>query len=161
MTAAAASPPRKDPLGGTSRPRAQAGTPGPGSKRPQEPNPPRDAARACVRCGVALVVGVALQPARRYCAVPCRRDAEYEVRRVRRRLRRVEDRRDRWIDADRSSNGFWSATPFFDGTTLHDLLAALQREVLALRRRLHQLRPSHHPGAASCGRKSSSHESHR
>jgi hypothetical protein len=89
---------------------------------------------------------------RRYCGVPCRRDVEYEVRRVRRRLARRDSELARRLELDRANRGLLGTLRAFDGSTWAGDTQALRTEIAALRRRLHVLRTLH-PRAAASGRK--------
>jgi hypothetical protein len=104
---------------------------------------------ACVRCGAPFVPRNRGRT-RRYCAVPCRRAAEYEVRRVRRRLARQERELARRVELDRVNGGLLRDLRGLDGSTWAGDTDAIRVEVLCLRRRLHLLHP---PRAAKSGRK--------
>jgi hypothetical protein len=88
----------------------------------------------------------------RYCGVLCRRDVEYEVRRVRRRLARRAEELAARLALDAANRGLLSTLRGLDGSTWAGDTQALRDEVAALRRRLHVLRTLH-PGAAASGRK--------
>ena len=70
----------------------------------------------------------------------CRRAAEYEVRRLRRRLARHERELARRIQLDRWNNGLLSTLRGLDGRTWLDDTNAIRFEIDALRARLHVLR---------------------
>ena len=89
---------------------------------------------------------------RRYCGIRCRRDVEYEIRRVRRRLDRRADQLARRLDLDRANRGLLSTLRGLDGSTWAGDTQAIRDEIAALHRRLHVLRTPH-PRAAACGRK--------
>lgn len=93
-----------------------------------------------------------VHPARRYCGVPCRRDVEYEVRRVRRRLGRRTAELARRLELDRANRGLLSTLRGLDGSTWAGDTQATRDEIAALHRRLHVLRTPQ-PRAAACGRK--------
>jgi hypothetical protein len=84
--------------------------------------------------------------------VPCRRDVEYEVRRVRRRLDRQQRELARRLELDRVNRGLLSTLRGLDGSTWAGDTQAIRDEIAALHRRLHVLRTLH-PGAAARGRK--------
>lgn len=107
----------------------------------------------CPRCGERVERRGRRGPWPTYCSVPCRRATQYEVARLRRRLARVERERDGWIDADRSSNGFWSQGVFTDGRTFHEIVGAMQRDAARIAARLDELgvprSPARRPRAGS------------
>lgn len=138
MTPAADLHRETDPPGGTSRPRAYAGTRGPDSEDGHVCLPPRGL--VCVRCGSPFLAGAAVHLARQYCGIGCRRDAEYEVRRVRRRLERRSAELARRLALDAANHGLLSALRSVDGTSWLADTDAIRNEVAALRRRLHALR---------------------
>jgi hypothetical protein len=84
--------------------------------------------------------------------VPCRRDVEYEIRRVRRRLDREQRELARRLELDRANRGMLSTLRGLDGRSWLDDVATLRTEIAALDRRLHVLRTPH-PRAAARGRK--------
>lgn len=106
---------------------------------------------ACVRCGEPYVAGIRGRT-RRYCGVACRRDVEYEVRRVRRRLGRAQHELARRLELDRANRGLLSTLRGLDGRSWLDEVATLRAEIAALHRRIHVLRTLH-PRAAASGRK--------
>lgn len=106
---------------------------------------------ACVRCGAPYVAGIRGRT-RRYCGTHCRRDVEFEVRRVRRRLGRAQHELARRLELDRANRGLLSTLRGLDGRSWLDDVATLRAEIAALHRRLHVLRTLH-PRAAASGRK--------
>lgn len=156
MRSAGSPPPREAPPALTSRERTGIARSGPGPERPQEPPSPRRS--ECLRCGGAFVGGMPVHAARRYCGVPCRRAAEYEVRRVGRLLAACEAEHSRRVELDRVNNGLLRALRSFDGRSWQDDLNDLQSEVAALRRRLRELR---HPVPPCAAERSLSHEPRR
>ena len=143
MTRHVEPPPRNAPLGVVPRERTRIARPGPAPKRPQEPSPP--CRSACARCDASFVVGLRGRR-RRYCGIGCRREVEYEVRRVRRRLERDERELSRRLELDRANNGLLGTLRGIDGRTWLDDVAAIRAEISGLRRRLHVLRhPRPHP----------------
>ena len=106
---------------------------------------------ACVRCGAAFPPRNCGRT-RRYCGVPCRRDVEFEVRRVGRRLARRHAELSRRIELDRANGGLLSTLRGLDGSTWAGDTQAIRDEIAALHRRLHVLRTPQ-PRAAACGRK--------
>jgi hypothetical protein len=93
-----------------------------------------------------FAVGTTVHAKRRYCGPPCRRDVEYEVRRVRRRLARGADELAARLELDRVNNGLLSTLRGLDGRSWADDTRARAADVAALRRRLHALR---HPRPTS------------
>ncbi len=89
----------------------------------------------CTRCGTAYVARFP-RPHRRYCTVSCRRDVEYEVRRLRRRMAREaaevahRERIDRW------SGGLYSALRYLDGRTWLAETNGIRGEIRSVRTRL-------------------------
>ena len=144
-----ASPPESDPLGVVSRTRARNARPGPCSKGPRNETRPHRSALTCARCGDSFPIRLRGRT-RRYCGVPCRRDVEYEVRRVRRRLARRSAELTRRLELDRANRGLLSTLRGLDGSTWAGDTDDLRVEIAVLRRRLHSL---HHPSAAARGRK--------
>ncbi len=70
----------------------------------------------CTRCGAAYAAR-SPAPHRRYCGMPCRRDVEYEVRRLRRRLGRQDRQVARREQIDAWSGGLYSTLRYLDGRT--------------------------------------------
>ncbi len=92
----------------------------------------------CTRCGAVYVVRFRA-PHRRYCAVSCRRDVEYEVRRLRRRLGRQVQEVTRREQIDHWSGGLYSALRYLDGRTWLAETSAIRSEIRTVKTRLVRL----------------------
>jgi hypothetical protein len=87
-----------------------------------------------------IAPGIPTHSRRRYCGVGCRRDVEYEVRRVVRRLARRAAELARRVELDRVNRGLLSRLRGLDGRSWLDDVAAIRAEIDVLRGRLHVLR---------------------
>ena len=87
----------------------------------------------CVKCFRPLARGPVGRPAA-YCSPGCRRAAEYELRRLQRRLERLEDERERWRRAV-AGVGFFTGSPAYASA----MLARVEAEVAEAEARLRSL----------------------